>query len=641
MRSLRIFILIAIVLQLAFCADEAEEEEEEWEEIAREIFDIPRFGGGYNGSERDDLVEVDPADFLLTDEVQQLPSYEGSEYDELVVDLDDLDLYDDDDDSRRELPSVYECHDDRVYVIEPTPEIVDDEVYRDNRKKIRVVRNDTLSRDCSHYSVSHGFQCVPYYQCDEDGLILTDGYGLIDIRFGGGGQETASAILDASDKKCPGSLEVCCRDPDWLPEAISAIATTTTTTPTTTYTSTTTTTPTTTCTSTTATTSINTTSTVKPPKYVSRCGRRVERGLDGVRISGHVDGESQFGEWPHMCAILSYREIGASRVPLYQCGGSLIASDVILTAAHCADKLWPNSTNVVRCGEWDTQTTAEPRPHQDRIIRAVKTHPEFNRRNLGFDFAILVLERAFDLDSHIDAVCLPDQSATHSFEAGHRCFVTGWGKDQFGSAGRYQVILKEVELPLVGYIQCQDSFRRTDRLPDSFRLHPTFICAGGEEGRDACKGDGGGPLVCPDARGRLTQVGVVAWGIGCGQAGVPGAYADVAKAVCWMDIAASCGRPDLQDISNIYDDEEDEEIRGRNRGRNRRRKNKRNKNKNKRRNKGKTAAEKGVKSVLGLGSQCERWLKQKLNWRLPSVVKNQYRECKVDWTDEVVGDIYK
>jgi hypothetical protein len=33
----------------------------------------------------------------------------------------------------------------------------------------------------------------------------------------------------------------------------------------------------------------------------------------------------------------------------------------------------------------------------------------------------------------------------------------------------------------------------------------------------------------------LVQAGVTAWGIGCGQAGVPAVYSDLASAACWLD----------------------------------------------------------------------------------------------------------
>merc|ERR1712147_591957 len=36
--------------------------------------------------------------------------------------------------------------------------------------------------------------------------------------------------------------------------------------------------------------------------------------------------------------------------------------------------------------------------------------------------------------------------------------------------------------------------------------------------------------------------GIVAWGIGCGENGVPGVYADVSKATCWIDQQISCNQ---------------------------------------------------------------------------------------------------
>ncbi|KAG6465667.1 hypothetical protein O3G_MSEX015303 [Manduca sexta] len=63
------------------------------------------------------------------------------------------------------------------------------------------------------------------------------------------------------------------------------------------------------------------------------------------------------------------------------------------------------------------------------------------------------------------------------------------------------------------------------------------MCAGGEPGRDTCKGDGGSPLVCPSEyeKDRYVQNGIVAWGIGCGEDGTPGVYVDVANLREWID----------------------------------------------------------------------------------------------------------
>ena len=370
------------------------------------------------------------------------------------------------------------------------------------------VEVNTDFENCADYTESLGYECVPYYQC-HNGTIITDGAGLIDIRNGFGS-------LTPEDSKCPGFLDVCCKDPDFIPPP--------------------------------------------PPKikYAPQCGRRNQNGL-GVRIQGFTESESQFGEWPHMCAILHEKPIeqegGYSGEPqtvnLYQCGGSLIAPGVILTAAHCVDKFRQNPSELkIRCGEWDTQNQTEPYPHQDRYVQALNIHPEFDGRNLQNDFAVLFTSEDFVISSHIDTVCLPQ--ADELFD-GTTCFATGWGKDKFGSAGQYQVVLKEIDLPVVSNYECQDKLRST-RLGQKYKLHDSFICAGGINGKDTCKGDGGSPLVCPSKYDPNTyvQAGMVAWGIGCGEDGTPGVYASVSKALCWIDYAMTCQNGAATGDYNFY-----------------------------------------------------------------------------------------
>jgi secreted trypsin-like serine protease len=356
---------------------------------------------------------------------------------------------------------------------------------------------DNVFENCADYTASQGYECVPYYQC-HNGSIITDGGGLIDIRNGFG-------ILSPEDSKCPGFLDVCCLDPDFIPPPPPPVV-----------------------------------------KHIPKCGQRHQNGL-GVRIQGFSEYESQFGEWPHMCAVLAEEPVAQAAgyagepetVNLYQCGGSLIAPGVILTAAHCAAKFQQEPQKLkIRCGEWDTQNQNEPREHQDRYVNAIDVHPDFNPRNLANDWTLLYTTQDFELQEHIDTVCLPQPEELFDYQS---CFATGWGKDQFGASGQYQVVLKEVELPVVGHDQCQNDLRKT-RLGSRFKLDNSFICAGGEGGKDTCKGDGGSPLVCPSKYdpNSYVQAGIVAWGIGCGEDNTPGVYASVSKGVCWIDYAMSC-----------------------------------------------------------------------------------------------------
>jgi len=114
-----------------------------------------------------------------------------------------------------------------------------------------------------------------------------------------------------------------------------------------------------------------------------------------------------------------------------------------MTAAHCVTQ---NSQYKIRAGEWDTQTSNELFPHQDAFVKEVVIHPQYYAGALYNDVALLFLDSAITLADNIDVICLPRPG--DRFDSSN-CFASGWGKDQFGKEGNYQVIMKKVELPVV------------------------------------------------------------------------------------------------------------------------------------------------------------------------------------------------
>ncbi|XP_034233747.1 phenoloxidase-activating factor 2-like [Thrips palmi] len=341
---------------------------------------------------------------------------------------------------------------------------------------------------------SAGCQCVPYYMCpgrlDDKG---DEEDSLIDIR-----QQTRD------NSTCDHYLHECC-----LPSGPPSAETAPNPSP--------------------STQGPRDASTPAPPQL---CGVRNRLGV-GTRISGGLNDETNFGEIPWMVAVFRKRGDGAE----YLCGGGLIAPNVVLTAAHCVINDVSGSSLLVRAGEWDSRTEAEVYKHQDRDVENVIIHPDYKRKTLHNNMGLLVLREPVRIGYHIGTICLPEQDQNFDFNT---CLVSGWGKDKFGKDGVYQNILRLIEdLPVVPHAECQDKLRRT-RLGAKFILHKTFMCAGGIQGRDACTGDGGSPLVCPmtqDDDSRYVYAGIVSWGIGCGTADVPGVYADVAMFRTWIEEA--------------------------------------------------------------------------------------------------------
>ena len=111
------------------------------------------------------------------------------------------------------------------------------------------------------------------------------------------------------------------------------------------------------------------------------------------------------------------------------------------------------------------------------------------------------------------------------------------------------IIAKNIGLNLILWLLKTDisSFYFDD---DQFILHDDELCAGlphsskqrknslqnfvTSPGKDACKGDSGGPLIC-DINNRAVIVGIVSHGRGCGEEGKPGIYAKVDYFKKWLN----------------------------------------------------------------------------------------------------------
>lgn len=284
------------------------------------------------------------------------------------------------------------------------------------------------------------------------------------------------------------------------------------------------------------------------------------RAIAGPDTEMIVDGTpAPEGKYPFQVRLYSSLEDDKG-----SCGGSLIAAQWVLTAAHCMYAGRDEAKRAIGPSEVVIGYGSNDRAEMTKVeVAKIVVHPKYAACEgdtqcadaSKADIALLKLKEPVP-DPKTVTPSTPDTEKT-LLVPGTKVVVTGWGAmwdpfDEditkllaaFGPASslrdkvNYPRKLHEVEVDWIDNGTCASVFA----AQGGGDIADTEICAMRHGTRkDSCQGDSGGPLVVPSGDG-FVQVGVVSWGRGCGGT-TPGVYSRVAAFSGWIDetMAANAG----------------------------------------------------------------------------------------------------
>ncbi|XP_011189198.1 serine protease easter [Zeugodacus cucurbitae] len=270
-----------------------------------------------------------------------------------------------------------------------------------------------------------------------------------------------------------------------------------------------------------------------------------------IPLSSRIFGGSEtlIDEFP-WTAMLVYEN--RDLVKSTYCGGSLINTFFVLTAASCVDDNLNREMGwlfkEVRLGEWDISTPDDCEPNGKRaafcapppITRTLANkfvHPEFDIKKQSNNIALLQLMDRVEYTDFISPICLPLEKGQDLLGyADATAEVTGWGKTQ--KAASSPVKLK-ANVEIRKLVECVDQMIRAGVENSITYSSNQQACAMGAD-TNACKGDTGGPLMIRDTQNGKEAyylIGIVSFGFDtktCKTKGNPSIFTRVAPYLHWI-----------------------------------------------------------------------------------------------------------
>jgi len=230
---------------------------------------------------------------------------------------------------------------------------------------------------------------------------------------------------------------------------------------------------------------------------------------DNPETIGRVIGGSTAGSGavPHQIMLL--------RSGSFTCGGSLIGTRTVLTAAHCIDGNENNpSVFTIRA---NSLTSSGGQIIQ---VSKVNKHASYSSSSINYDYAVLHLASAFTPGTNAAVGRLVASGSDPA--GGTSCQISGWGRTS-SSSNTVSSVLKIATLSVIARATCSTRWGRT--IPaQQVCVHSTA--------NSVCNGDSGGPLTIG---GAIAGVASYVAGTACIHATIPNVYANVGPVVSWIN----------------------------------------------------------------------------------------------------------